>query len=1533
MSGKVQSTAAPTNTAAVEAPPVETSTKPPSMTPASNEVALNEAAETPIVPTESSWILDLIGIGGEAEGPKVTASKESTDNLGVLSTVSGWLGLGPDGPSVGAAGKSSWTGENFEGAKVAEESTVSGSYDAKNGLAAAAGSSRNTELTFDGQTVKTDASKKLSLAGGKASASLASGHSVEEGNQKKSQQQALTGHLDNKGEYGISMSGSSHKTEDVMSVLSDGEIKDGGWMQTQDLASSMGYDSVKGFSAAVSGTQGETKTLDDGTAVVKSASASGSYDKEKGLAASVASSENTELKLGDDWVRNTTNSKNLALEGGKASGSVASSFSVVDENQKKSQDQSLTGFMDDKGAYGVTLAGSSHKTEDVMKVLSDGEIKDGGWMQTQDLSSTMSYDSAKGFSAAVGAKQGETKTLDDGAASNKQTSVSGSYSQEKGLAAAVGSSETTELKLGDDWVRNTTNSKNLSLEGGKASGSLASSFSVVDENQKKSQEQSLTGFMDDKGAYGVTLAGSSHKTEDVMKVLSDGEIKDGGWMQTQDLSSMMSYDSAKGFSAAVGGKQGETKTLDDGTAVERLASVSGSYSAEKGLAAAVGSSENTVLKIDDDFVRTTTSSKSLELAEGKASGALSSTFDVKNGVDTRSEKTSATASLSDKGEYAIGFGGVQSVGDDVSKKTQSVDVGFADGKFNANVQSERRVFVDDDHYISNTSGIGYKDGQAVVSLGTGGSHIDDAGAKNVTSSSNTVGIGEKGLTIGRTDTQTITNADKSATATGVGYTGNISEGQAGASYSVKKTDAEGKATSSFGASGGIDLNSKGELEGLDGALSAGKGDKNVVVKGAYKYALSEPKLVGKRWVVTVERSFAGGVAGSAGKGSIGLEGSDAHTEVRSFATQAEAEAFRTTGPTDVAGLPTAADLLKLSEGDKVGEASGYKGNVGGTAVIAGATASAGLAKGKTDSTEVVRGPGTTVVATVKSTSFDKANGSLGAAGISLGGELEANSGRDVQVQFDLGTEAGKAAYESFRATGKVPPKDATVLAETEREGSADSVKVAVGSASYARRSDVQNATTRTADGTKLETSTGTESVSVSAPLLGHYNTSSSLQATETNDKSRSFIATAAVDTDEKGSASVDLAQATDTHWDAQNRNAKASGKWSVSTAFSEAQIDKVVQTAQAGQFNYNVLSLSDAGDGKDLVTTLQTTKDPDVIRKALSTFVAQTGADGLALMRQVGGGSYQHDLALEGDKYFTGAAGRKSIENTIERCRVGLTGDATARGNALNEAATTLAYLREKRDNVANPAKYQDLPPQLRATELSRVDSAISSLNSLISSARSGTAAPAPTNATGTAAAGDATSHSKAAKSAPTNVAAAVDPKIGQVQSDLTKAEGLSATTEATRTDAEANYRKIRLSRWVHLDGAYSESPDPVFHYYGDTHWYGDGKFIGDYQQAESFFSIGKGHWERAETLRREAQNALDTARIAAIRNPASLAGTIESAVSAKFTAANQFFRLAKSAFHLGEEQYQSIRRNVLKDPELKYNFFGGYSHDLPPGK
>ena len=872
---------------------------------------------------------------------------------------------------------------------------------------------------------------------------------------------------------------------------------------------------------------------------------------------------------------------------------------------------------------------------------------------------------------------GHSVETSDGTTKHKQD-ASASYGKD-GLAITAGSSRRT--KIDDDQQM------------GSATRASYKDGHATFEHSKDSR------IIDDEGAK---VAEAKSKS---LKVGRDGaEVKGHATSSRKhgDDESSKTTDYGVGY-----GKDGPTGNLShsvettDGTTKHKQDA--GARYGKDGLEISAGSSRHT--KIDDDH----------QMGSSSRAGYKDGRATFEHSKESRIKDPDLTGVVDDE-------------------KT-STKVGFGKGGVEAE-RSHRKSTEVDGQTFTDESKTGYKDGKVSHGKSHSRTYKDDDGNEHTESKGHDVAIGKDGASVGVNRERSTKDGGSSATSGTASVDWEKGEATVGGSH--KSTNKDGR-SASVGGSATVDAN--GNLTGanVDAGISDKKSGTSVSVSGKYSVEAGKPTQQGGAWVVEWTRTMGGGVSAGkkGGHASVSVKGEASHKDygTRVFHSKEEAEHFAKHAasliPTDAPDPATAQGALAMEIGESRGHTDGVSGGIGVNGQAGVATAGVSAEKGSHSGEMIERVSPNLFQVTVSSGGSQGLSGQFGAAGVSAGKYTQSSSSESVTVQFDLSTSEGRKSFEEYNRTHIVPPVGGRVVSRTEAEERRHGTRLTFGAAGSATfDSSTWDSTTWDKTGkTDVHGGAFDQSIVSNIPFMKERdNMGISLAGIEKNDKDRSYVLQGRVDSMDGKDSRKHLAQITGMRYDSSDDEAqggiKASGKWRVDINFTAEMADKFMD--EIGDEKVRAVSIFESKTDfrNELRKELKAAKTSDDRMKAIARYVGEDGFQGKSLdvMRQVlfgqsnAGfdnhffGNFDYDLKLEGDKNFRGVEGRLELEHKITGYQTLIAQGEASSATLVSPLSGEIEALRKQRAEIGNPKKYTDLPEELRAQQVGKLDVYIETL-------------------------------------------------------------------------------------------------------------------------------------------------------------------------------------------------------------------------------
>ncbi|CAN5605066.1 hypothetical protein BH11MYX1_BH11MYX1_08080 [soil metagenome] len=572
------------------------------------------------------------------------------------------------------------------------------------------------------------------------------------------------------------------------------------------------------------------------------------------------------------------------------------------------------------------------------------------------------------------------------------------------------------------------------------------------------------------------------------------------------------------------------------------------------------------------------------------------------------------------------------------------------------------------------------------------------------------------------------DAAKSAVKSG---TADATTGEVGAGFAT---------TQKGGATGGGSVDLRGDdgslrFEGLKGELggtSAGKG--SVKASGGYAQTTSPPAFDGVHWSLAWSVSVTAGASASANvqkDGPVSRDGKFSGTLVKSgvklYDDQASAQKACDDGAfaltilgTELQKVPDASQATALKEGESI--TVGHSGNLGGGLSGGGSGVAVGIGAtiGGGESSQVTKGPGGTVVITVREVVQHGASGSVSTTGLSEGGGLGGAAVTSTTAELDLATDAGKVAYAEWLQAPTQPPKArAGVKILSTGSGAFRSSNIGIGvgvgpvSGTGTNTSTTGEFTETSADKQHSQSTivgTQTDATKGFNPINADKNTrSDSLEIKTTDGKTDQASYT----------IKTSIAASQDQQWQGgelekvlgeSNKTGKLenkpSGAYSVEGTYTSEQMKKFESDVATGKVNLTSHGTEATNPGATLKAALgnpaSTEHDKQV---ALANWYAARGPEANADLRTAVGPP-EMSITLANDKYLTGNVGKAAFEGKRQELEDRFLDPAVKDDplkQLLRDVQSFYAELMEKRDHIANPANYPELPVQMRHTLVQQV--------------------------------------------------------------------------------------------------------------------------------------------------------------------------------------------------------------------------------------
>lgn len=511
------------------------------------------------------------------------------------------------------------------------------------------------------------------------------------------------------------------------------------------------------------------------------------------------------------------------------------------------------------------------------------------------------------------------------------------------------------------------------------------------------------------------------------------------------------------------------------------------------------------------------------------------------------------------------------------------------------------------------------------------------------------------------------------------------------------------------ATGSATFDTKGNMSGTLGYAfqSSGGTSFTPTVSGGVAVQASDPIPAegggfDVTYTITTTKGMGAGVSKQAGAGpsagvQVGSTKGTIESGSRHFDDEKKATAFRDSAAATIAmerfraqpPLTTVEGALAIPIGDERGSGDLSGSNIGASVSFEGAS----LAYGKSESTTHqfrVRHVSGKVVHVTGSVSGTKGSDLSGSGIITLNRGSSKTAGFEMVWAFDLGTKAGRDAFELYAKTGYPPFAGATVVSMTKSGSEEDHDAVSIPLL-----------------GTAKWTGTTWEVVKTDAK-----GTHEQFGGAQLHDQDPSWVGrklgqdaihssagiTANLDTDTQGKQTEGFDAQFKVSGDSgeENRNtlgqifmgvphtgtAKASGEWTLTAQVSPDVVRELEKVNK---------EMREAPTKQDKM-------------RVYSQLVKERGAKMVGAQVGLGGDATAWSLELKGDKNFPGPKGRAELERQRAALKDRLGKDPANARAVAKEVQDILDLLRARRIAVKDETRYTDLPGGLREQQLILID-------------------------------------------------------------------------------------------------------------------------------------------------------------------------------------------------------------------------------------
>jgi hypothetical protein len=533
--------------------------------------------------------------------------------------------------------------------------------------------------------------------------------------------------------------------------------------------------------------------------------------------------------------------------------------------------------------------------------------------------------------------------------------------------------------------------------------------------------------------------------------------------------------------------------------------------------------------------------------------------------------------------------------------------------------------------------------------------------------------------------------------------------------------------------GAVDLAEDGRIEGVSGAARHTTGDgREIAISAGVTASIDEPvQQPDGRWRIEGTITYTAGGSGSTGdRADAAVEGgatySHVRTFVRNFTTEGRARAFydhaeRYLGAAAIAAFDapdTAAEAMRMGIGDERATSDGIAVNGGASASIGQLRAGVTMQIGSTHEATVIRADRDHVQLRVRDTTAVSGTASLSVPLSSMSAGAGSDVHRGQTYDFDVSTRAGRAALD--RALGGELPRGARgpgwhVTARVRGETARESSGVGVLGLDIASEEAVVEEETEDADGNRTvevqAVARLTAETALPDWLASRVGLGSAVHRTELT---LAHGGGGALESEVRGSSARDtmatLGRATGLPTHLTGVDGDGSGTWNLSAQFTDGQIRGFMARVLRGDIDLSGLGAAAHGDYHTLRTELRAAGDYRAARRAVATFVSETGSRGIELIRTQTGARPRFGVTLEGSTVFVGPDGHARTDRRI--------GDLSRRiasgDNALDDAFGLQRELRDRLAAMRDPAQFTDLLPDLRSQEIATVERQLARLPAVI---------------------------------------------------------------------------------------------------------------------------------------------------------------------------------------------------------------------------
>lgn len=541
-----------------------------------------------------------------------------------------------------------------------------------------------------------------------------------------------------------------------------------------------------------------------------------------------------------------------------------------------------------------------------------------------------------------------------------------------------------------------------------------------------------------------------------------------------------------------------------------------------------------------------------------------------------------------------------------------------------------------------------------------------------------------------------------------------------------KNDPDGGDDDDNKTKSSVAVNAKAKAyEGSGGELTAGidiahgkwKTGASMTLKQGWKITKNDENEYVVEWVKGFGFAKSMGVEGKRAGGSVGGNVFDetSFTMSKTFKSQKEAVDW-----CQLHGQPplgdTADSARDMAAGSTVTDHDGYQLTADAKLMVYGVTVGAEVRWG--ESTMVLIEKTTEESVIVKFLDIDEIG--LGASLSALIGIEVSWSDKDIgfsEASFDILTEDGGKAFESFRKTGKFPGgKGCKLLRKGKTNVDTDTLKLKFGLFDLTDSDTVTRTVEVDADGTKRTIDRGEANFGGDSPFefMGKHKEKHVFEAVTVEGQDEpSYVIRSEIDSSSvHGNARVLTDVADDEFGPGAYKNrGDAEGKWTVELKASPAQMKLFMDLVASGKSN-NALLMYDKGEAEDLGKALRQAKSLEEKHAALSEFFANTGSAGIEFaqvtLRDHAGGKMAVNLDLESWKDQEDVwLATKELDEFIARVEKVTISSPAERDDAeamLAELRDLKAELDKRLNRLSHKGQYVEVPVKLRRGYVAKLE-------------------------------------------------------------------------------------------------------------------------------------------------------------------------------------------------------------------------------------